>query len=112
MKSAFCLSFVLFFANAFAGDTLIRAQVYNFSIGDTFDYSVSFIQYERGQNTQVNNLGYERCIVSNIYWSLDSSTKYIVRNWVYPQPQKIDTLILANPFFYELFNDSAGINSV
>jgi hypothetical protein len=56
---------------ASANDTLTRAQVYNFNVGDTFDYRQSF------SGGSFLNVSYLRKIVSNIYHSVNLDTLYI-----------------------------------
>lgn len=70
----------------YAADTLTRAEVYNYNIGDTFDYRI------------FNYSGdiYQRIIIKNIYWSVDTQTKYIVRSRIFPSPLYTDTLTLTD----------------
>ena len=96
------------FLHAEAGDTLTRAQVYNFNVGDTFDYR-NYNALIYGGNSgwvPVGQINYSRYIVTNIYWSLDSQTKYIVRTQVHPLPAILDTLVLTNLQGYEVIMDA------
>ena len=103
--------FVMIF-NANGADTLTRAQVYNFAAGDTFDYRIT-------RNTTTNPMGtgevynttvsYTRFKVTQIYWSLDSSTKYIVRQQLYPV-SGFDTTVLVNLNGFEVIMDTSWYN--
>ena len=65
-----------------ANDTLTRAQVYNYYVGDTFDYRHINI-YFAGSYTDTT-VNFTRYVVTNISYSTDSSTKYIVSQEVFP----------------------------
>lgn len=59
-----------------ANDTLTRAQVYNFNVGDTFDY-----RYEEWNNNGISyKVSYSRFVVDSIYFLTD--TLYIGRKKV------------------------------
>lgn len=92
--------FILFIASrAYAGDTLTRAEIYNFNVGDTFDYRI--------YNQQpVLSTSYSRYTISAIEWSADSLTKYIVRMRLYPSPLILDTMIISDLSAAEVILDS------
>ena len=99
--------FLAVFSNIYANDTLTRAQVYNFSVGDTFDYR----NYQDNDHNQVyiyhdTSITYTRYIITNIYYSIDSTTKYIQRERLFPQPIIFDTLKLTNITAYEVELDT------
>ena len=94
--------------HAQAGDTLTRAQVYNFNVGDTFDYrnsSVSTDNWWAPMPIYTTSISYSRNVVTNIYWSADTLTKYIARKQTYPSPVSFDTLALSNINGYEVILD-------
>ncbi|MES2621547.1 MAG: T9SS type A sorting domain-containing protein [Bacteroidota bacterium] len=66
---AFC--FCLIVATINANDTLTRAQVYNFNVGDTFDYEYS------SAGLPTNPTTYQRKIVTAKYYSSNSDTLFI-----------------------------------
>ena len=89
------LGFLLtLFTYAQAADTLTRAQVYNFSLGDTFDYK--HFEYDVADLTGVvtTSVTYQRKVVYDMIWSPDSSQKSIVIQQIYPGPVQLDTLSL------------------
>ena len=90
-----------------ANDTLTRAQVYSFSIGDTFDYRTGDYGYDPyNQYPPSYTVSYSRCIIRNIYSTSDSI--YITEDWVYPSPASQYTLQLDSPQKCEVFLDSTG----
>lgn len=92
--------------HANANDTLTRAEIYNFSVGDTFDYMDRNYYETDGQLVETNSITYSRYIVTNISWSSDSSEKYIVRSKVYPLPVTSETIDLTNLNGYEVIMDT------
>ena len=103
------LFLLLAFPSKAANDTLTRAQVYNFSVGDTFDYKTT----DQSSSTLAppstpwnTSISYSRYITTAIYYSLDSATKYIVRRQELPLPVVFDTLVLDNLSGIEIFLDS------
>jgi hypothetical protein len=111
MKKILMLSILFSALNSFAGDTLTRAQVYNFSVGDTFDYRYYANNSYGGFDTSYSNttISYTRYVVSNIYWSIDSSVKYIVRRL--PDTSGFDTLTIDNIQGEEVILDTVWFNS-
>lgn len=74
----------LFFVSALLGhanDTLTRAQVYSFSIGDTFDYKLSGTIWV---GTPYENYSeyFERQVIVDIYYSTNSDTLFIAKNLI------------------------------
>jgi hypothetical protein len=98
---------VLFFVPLMASDTLTRAQVYNFSVGDTFDYK-QYVNYWDHQYIDTTYINYSRKVITNIYYSLDSSTEFIERTTIYPLPLTKDTLTLAQVQECELCLDTSS----
>ncbi len=95
---------------AFAsGDTLTRAEVYDFSVGDTFDYRITKSTVVDAPNppSSTSSISYSRFVISDIYWSSDSLTKYIVRQKLYPTPVVDETLTLTNLSGNEVILDMA-----
>lgn len=78
-----------------ANDTLTRAQIYNFNVGDTFDYMqrLTYFNAPLLPNEQ-ETVAYSRCIINSIYYSVTNDTLFIIRRWIYPQPVTYDTLII------------------
>ena len=109
MRSITFLCCVFLGLNVFANDTLTRAQVYNFSVGDTFDYFHLTYTHDRPYGTgQIldSSYSYSRYIVTNIYFSIDSSTKFIERKEIYPPGNVYDTLVLQSLTGYEVYLDT------
>lgn len=97
MKFKFTLA--LFTLNIFfckANDTLTVAQVYNFSVGDTFDY----YWYDPVA------IGYQRIIIQNIYYSGNNDTLFLAEQTIYPSPVQNNTLALTNLNDYEIYTDT------
>ena len=93
MKGILIALLVLCGFQARSSDTLTRAQVYSFSVGDTFDYR-QYVNYWDHQYIDTTYINFSRKVITNIYYSLDSNTKFIERTTIYPLPVKKDTLIL------------------
>lgn len=113
MKCFFIL--ILFFSalQAQGNDTLTRAQVYNFNVGDTFDYKYYSSNSYLYNPSQISlTITYARYFITGIYYSPDSVTKYIQRERLYPQPQTFDTLTLKNISTYEVELDTPNCNSI
>lgn len=109
MRHLFTILLLYIFCTAHATDTLTRAQVYNFSVGDTFDYRDSYTEWNvYNQIPPSPTVVYRRCVIENVYLSMDSMTKFIARRWLYPLPVFRDTLILWNPRAYEVILDTAA----
>ncbi len=100
----FTVSALFVFAS---GDTLTRAEVYDFSVGDTFDYYHHHVGTHWGA-IEVEKWYTYRYVVSDIYWSSDSLIKYIVRNQIFPAPTITDTLTLNYLNAYEVILDTVG----
>jgi hypothetical protein len=83
-----------------ANDTLTWAQLYDFNVGDTFDYRETYY-YQPDRYVDHYNVVtyYSRVIIKTVYYSSDSSTKYIVREqggYSYPHMWWHDTLVIHN----------------
>jgi hypothetical protein len=88
-------------------DTLTRAQVYNFNVGDTFDYRYyNSTESNYPGYTTSTSIDYIRFVVTDVYFSSDSSTKYIVRRQAFPMQTMPDTLVLTHPFAFEVILDT------
>jgi hypothetical protein len=111
MRTALTILFIAFIASAYAGDSLTRAQVYNYSIGDTFDYQ--YYTYHYGAitgpyDTTIVSTTYSRYVISNVFLSSDSLTKYICRVQTYAFPVKLDTIVLTGLSNIEVIADSVS----
>ena len=112
LRKTFYISVIIMafsFYSCRASDTLTRLEVYNFSVGDTFDY--------RHHGHSDDNFGgiienytsfdtFSRQVVTGIYWSTDSAIKYIVQRRLFPATVNFDTVILTNPSGYEILIDT------
>lgn len=110
MKHVLLLLLIVCTFTARANDTLTRAQIYNFNVGDTFDYEENVTQLEGCPGPCVTSLqlnNYFRCIIHQTYYSSDSDTLFVVRNWIYPLPEKFDTLVLDSLQYEELLIDTS-----
>ena len=113
MRYLFPVLLLLIILNTHAADTLTRAQVYNFAVGDTFDYRITVHTYTNPMGAgEVDNttISYTRFKITQIYWSLDSLAKYIVRQQLYPLGG-YDTTVLTNLTGYEVIMDTTWYNS-
>jgi hypothetical protein len=103
--TASCLSLV-------GSDTLTRAQIYNFNVGDTFDYrEVNTMSQVECNDYEIYSLTYKRCIINNINYSQNNDTLFIVRQWIYPQPVYYDSLILDSLQYPEVYIDSQSCHT-
>ncbi len=99
--------FLLLITSAFAAranDTLTRAQIYNFNVGDTFDYKEHIYSPEPWET--LDSVHYSRCVIQSIWYSANNDTLYISRAWTYPLPLSYDTLILDSLQYPEIKIDS------
>ena len=109
MRHTFIALLLIAFCNIYANDTLTRAQVYNFNVGDTFDYlNYSYQQNPFGAGYYATT--YSRFVVSDISWSVDSLTKVIVHQRISPAPIVFDTLTLDSLNGYEVILDTVWYN--
>lgn len=109
MRCSFCILFLVAFVNIRASDTLTRAQVYSFAAGDTFDYRNAQYDYDvNGQSPPSYSVSYSRCVIVNIYNSLDTPAIVVVKKWLYPVPIYIDSSILYQPSGFEVILDTVG----
>ena len=91
----FCLSIVICFSSnkAKAGDTITLTQLYNFSIGDTFDYRIVYSGHDiSNQFPPSYSLTFTRYRIQKVYRSADSLTQFVVRKQLYPPLFTLDTL--------------------
>lgn len=100
-----------------AGDTLTRAEVYNFGVGDTFVYRLYDIQGQGGfygtpSTVTSLQISYRAYVVTDIYFSADTLTEYIVRNQFSPAPSRFDTMVLADIMGYEVILDSINYSRI
>jgi hypothetical protein len=91
MKRILLLLFILLsLSQARAYDTLTVRQVYNFNVGDTFDYVIeNYAEY--GTNTY----GFYKIIITNKWHSISQDTLYYSR-FILPSPQSFDTISFTN----------------
>ena len=107
MKWFLACAFFLGITQIKANDTLTRAQVYSFSVGDTFDYQ-HYNHYRNHQYIDTSYTNYSRKVVTNIYYSGDSSIEFIERTTIYPNPSIKDTLALTDLQTCELCMDTSN----
>ncbi|HLP20013.1 MAG TPA: T9SS type A sorting domain-containing protein [Chitinophagales bacterium] len=107
MRATLLLLFTLqLAAGLYANDTLTRAQVYNFSVGDTFDY-----KSEGGNSCYPmwsSSTTYTRYVIKDVYYSTNNDTLFVVRERQYPAPVIIETLVIDSPNRYEIMADYSG----
>lgn len=95
-----CLFILLSLSQARASDTLTVRQVYNFSVGDTFDYKTSNYASNYDQNNCLldfsdSHYAYQRYIVNSKTLSPSGDSVIYIRHQVYPT-NRFDTLIYTN----------------
>lgn len=100
-----CLT--LFIARA--SDTLTRTQIYNFSVGDTFDYKDSSA-FDNGGPASGSGVSYRRFVIDRVYYSTNSDTLTIVRRKEFPLPVSYDSLVISSLASYEISNYSQQIH--
>ena len=102
MKRILFLFFVLIsLSQARASDTLTIRQVFNFNVGDTFDYYIHSNNIF-SDGTQNSSYNYERILITGKSFSLDSETVVYTREMLYPFIN-IDTIkysALDSPIIY------------
>lgn len=94
----------------YGNDTLTRAQVYNFDIGDTLDYKISF--YTNDVHTDhADYYWFERKVVDSVYYNLTIDTLNITLRKV-PQ-NTIEKLQIADldSAQYKLFVEDTGCSA-
>jgi hypothetical protein len=84
--------FIILFFSVKANDTLTLRQVFNYDIGDTFDYlySVKYVVDPEFGNDYYGQT-YIRYVITNKTVSTDSNTVMYIRQQVYPD-NRLDTL--------------------
>ncbi len=97
---------------AFASDTLTRAQIYNFNVGDTFDYEETILNYGMYDFDQSEVVNFSRCVINHQYYSAGSDTLFIVRQWLYPLPIHYDTLTIDSLGYVQVFIDSPSNSQI
>jgi hypothetical protein len=111
--------FVFCFANTKANDTLTRRQIYNFNVGDTFDYKTVYDYAYYG----IYSIGYHREIVTDKYVSPNADTIIYVmygNNLLLTQLDsfelslqcRLDTMVPCNYIFDSLSGTNIPINSI
>jgi hypothetical protein len=78
MKTFLLFLFVVSAVFGLANDTLTRAEVYNFSVGDTFDYKHSNSYFIGSPGYQYSE-SFERHVIVGTYFSVDSTTLFIAK---------------------------------
>ena len=71
----------LFVAANYANDTLTRAQVYNFNVGDTFDYKFTYISTI--PYWEHDSYDFQRQVIEDTFMSALSDTLFIARKIIY-----------------------------
>ncbi|MCW5907569.1 MAG: T9SS type A sorting domain-containing protein [Chitinophagales bacterium] len=103
MKTFLLFLFVVSAVFGKANDTLTRAQVYNFSIGDSFDYKYSALGFIGTPHTLYSE-SFKRQVIIDLYYSANSDTLFVVEkitdayNGTYNQ-----TVIISNLQDYEIY---------
>ena len=91
-----------------ANDTLTRAQVYNFNIGDTFDYKIAYFSVDyNADNFTTADTGYLRKVIEGKYLSSDSNTLFIVEHLHYKYIVRGDSVVQ-----FSDFNDTLRVDSI
>jgi hypothetical protein len=90
---SFLFTVCLLTCKANANDTLTVRQVYNFSVGDTFDYEYIIEDGDAGPNGTINK-SYQRMVVQQISYSTQQDTIYYGFSFApfYSGIQKWDTI--------------------
>jgi len=112
MKRVFLL--FLFFSTLYAraNDTLTRAQVYNFNVGDTFDYK-NIEQGTSGIFPVIIINSFNRVVIEGKFYSSTGDTLFIARKNYTLSANDIfsftsdDTLLIDGLQAYEIFYDSS-----
>jgi len=91
-----CLFILLSLAQARASDTLTIRQVFNFNVGDTFDYAITLNVYDSYNPYTYNGINYERYIITAKRTSINNDTVTYTRQQLYPNSNQIDQLIYYN----------------
>jgi hypothetical protein len=107
MRLIVFLLFVLLAGQSHANDTLTRAEVYDWAVGDTFDYMHDeWSSYGSGAYYHYSDTSHlERFVITGISWSADSLSKSIARIRVFPY-LAFDTLRLPYLNKYEIKLDT------
>ena len=91
-----------------SNDTLTRAQVYNFNVGDTFDYKIA--SFSTDQSYYISgDTGFLRKVVKGIYYSTDSSTLFIIEQLHYRDVVSYD---LTGNIYISDFTDTLRVDSI
>lgn len=107
----YIIALLLFTAtySACATDTLTRAQVFSFSVGDTFQYRNASYEYDVwNQYPPSYSVGYSECVIRKIYSATDTPAIVLIREWVSSTPTRIDSFKLFSPQDYEVMIDTIG----
>lgn len=87
MRYLYTLLLLTLFGLCHANDTLTRAEIYNYNIGDTFDYRIYDSQNGGGSEVpHYINISYERYVITDIQWGPDSLSKTIYKQKLFPLP--------------------------
>ncbi|HRG90897.1 MAG TPA: T9SS type A sorting domain-containing protein [Chitinophagales bacterium] len=113
MKTLYTFAIICIAICSYANDTLTRAEIYSFSVGDTLDYRFHYHSHYSypGSESTYDTVFYERMVVSDIFYSVDSAIKYIERRYLYPSQQISDTIELSPPDGQEVVLDTSYIYS-
>lgn len=109
MKTLYTIAIICIAICSYANDTLTRAEIYSFSVGDTLDYKIHNHEVNSfpGIYSVTDTVYYERVLVSDVFYSADSSVKYIERRYLFPTQQIKDTIKLSPPDGLEIVLDSS-----
>ena len=92
-----------------ANDTLTRAEVYNFSVGDTFQYRDASYNYSiNGHFSPSYSVSFSTCIIRKLYSAPDTPAIVLIREWISYTPSRIDSFKLFSPQDYEVMIDTFG----
>jgi len=111
VKALYLFFLLLLSSAAYSNDTLTRAQVYNFSVGDTFDYK----QTSSGTDPlgrSGSSINYTRFVITSVDYSTDSTLLFIGRKREFPLPVSFETLVIDSLDQYEyLLHYNTGCNN-
>jgi hypothetical protein len=99
MKPLITLMLLLTGLTLFANDTLTRQEIYDFLVNDTFEYKLTSTTsyYSGGTSLSSDTEFYSRYVIVDIFYSTDSSVRYIKRLNFSSMPYVYDTIKLAPP---------------
>lgn len=95
--------------NTKANDTLTRAQVYNFNVGDTFDYK--YTHYSTLPFMKADNFSFQRNIIEDTYLSPSLDTLFIATKIINPYTTYSSVSTITNLHSESALDTIAGCSS-